>query len=316
MPKPSKIRHPLSRKSPKPHAKYVVEVFNINGFDIKPLESYVNANTKTIHQCMKCNNKWMVCPSSVVNHKSGCPKCTNKIPSQKEYNSRVRKASQNTVIPLELYNGIHTKIMHKCMQCNYKWKVQPSSVVNLKTKCPKCAGQAKPTQKEYESKVEKISNGNLKVLGPYIGAFVKIKHKCVKCSNKWDVTPDSITNAKSGCPNCCYSKNYSQMAIDCFEYISRKTVCKIQHAKNKGEYKINGYKIDGYIPELNIGIEFHGDYWHRKDWRTFVKSCVRDWDISKYLKLIVIWESDWKNNPYKCISNVSMCLSLKDNLVY
>lgn len=60
----------------------------------------------------------------------------------------------------------------------------------------------------------------------------------------------------------------------------------------------NGYGIDIYIPDLNLGIEYNGDYWHsiknKKDRNYHLKKSLLAQE--KGIKLIHIWENEWIEN--------------------
>ena len=286
----------------------MVEVFSVHGFNIKPIERYKVSNVKIRYKCFKCKHVWKAIPNNVTNLESGCNKCAGikkrkqfKM-SQNEYEKKVAKVSKGTIKVLGVYINNKVKIPHECMTCRHVWDASPSNIMRGKG-CPKCSKVYRPSQKEYERLVHKISNGTIKVIGKYKNAKIGIVHECMTCGTEWKVTPYSITGLKTGCPNCCF-KGYLKAAISCLNTMSKKLNLLIQHAENGGEYRVNGYRLDGYIPSLNTAIEFHGNYWHRRDWRIYVKSCVRDWDISRHLNLVVVWENDWNANPERVIEKI------------
>lgn len=63
------------------------------------------------------------------------------------------------------------------------------------------------------------------------------------------------------------------------------------------------YEIDIFIPELMLGIEFNGIYWHDKQnqQREDLKK-KRAMDVG--IKIIDIWEDDWDENRSSCIQNI------------
>ena len=59
------------------------------------------------------------------------------------------------------------------------------------------------------------------------------------------------------------------------------------------------YEMDIYIPSLNIGIEYMGEYWH--NYNVFPKRLISDQNkrkiaLEKGITIIDIWEKDWMNN--------------------
>jgi len=57
---------------------------------------------------------------------------------------------------------------------------------------------------------------------------------------------------------------------------------------------INPYEIDIYLPELKLGIEYNGSYWHstRIKHRNYHQEKYNH-ALSKGIRLIQIWETDW-----------------------
>lgn len=73
----------------------------------------------------------------------------------------------------------------------------------------------------------------------------------------------------------------------------------------QGEKSVIGQQLDIYMPKLKLAIEFNGDYWHQIDCvhRTIDKNYhLRKTELceSKGIRLIHIWEHEWKNNQDFC----------------
>ncbi len=73
---------------------------------------------------------------------------------------------------------------------------------------------------------------------------------------------------------------------------------KFEHARNGSEYIVPNtkYKLDGYNKTYNIGIEYHGDYYHghpkgsRPNKERYIKTLERSTIIRKEgINLIEIW---------------------------
>lgn len=58
----------------------------------------------------------------------------------------------------------------------------------------------KRTQDEYASLLEK--DGKFKALEEYRGSTIKTRHECLKCNYVWEVRPQQLLKANSGCPSC------------------------------------------------------------------------------------------------------------------
>lgn len=86
--------------------------------------------------CLDCSNKWKQTPGNLMYRKSGCIRCSNNYMT----NDRV----DNTIIGRQLkrvgdvYNT-SSRIEWKCERCDNVWCASPSSVINERSGCPKCA---------------------------------------------------------------------------------------------------------------------------------------------------------------------------------
>ena len=124
--------------------------------------------------------------------------------THEEYVNRVKEINPNIEVLGEYVNN-KTKILHKCKFDNYEWIAAPSNILAGKG-CPKCAGVAKKTHKEYVKEVSRI-NPNVEVLGEYINNRTKILHRCKIDGYEWYVAPSSILLGY-GCPRCSKREVY------------------------------------------------------------------------------------------------------------
>lgn len=101
-------------------------------------------------------------------------------------------------------------------------------------------------------------------------------------------TPDELLNAKHGCPFCSKAGK-SSMEKDLFDFISQYYECE-----GNVRYVLGGREIDIYIPEIKVGIEFNGLYWHsdninkglsHRDKKNLAVACN--------VHLIHIYEDEW-----------------------
>lgn len=80
---------------------------------------------------------------------------------------------------------------------------------------------------------------------------------------------------------------------------------------------LNGLEIDIFIPEQNIGIEFHGLFWHN-DMRIDKNYHKNKLDIatSKGIRLIQIFEDEWEHKKEIVKSRLSNMLGVNTNRIY
>ena len=134
--------------------------------------------------------------------------------------------------------------------------------------CAKCFGNARKSTEEFIEDARKVHGEKFdysKV--KYINNYTKVCIICKIHSEFWQ-EPKSHIYEKTGCPKC--NSNYSQISIKFLNILSKDLNEEIQHAENKGEFKIYdfafkcSYYCDGYFEKDNkkYVIEFHGDYFH------------------------------------------------------
>lgn len=112
----------------------------------------------------------------------------------------------------------------------------------------------KKTHDVYVKEVEKIAP-NIKVIGTYIGAHTKIKHRCLICDYEWDAQPTNILQGY-GCPRCA------------------------------GNLKLNIETYRKLLAQIHPNIEIMNEY---IDDRTKIKCkcliCGHDWERNQYYLL-------------------------------
>ena len=89
-----------------------------------------------------------------------------------------------------------------------------------------------------------------------------------------------------------------------------ENLLKLNNIQYISQYKILKYRYDYFLPNFNLVIEVHGDYWHanpvvygNKKLNNIQKSCVENDAVKsellldKNISLLIFWEYDIKNNP-------------------
>ena len=177
--------------------------------------------------------------------------------------------------------------------------------------CPKCGHNCKITSKEeFLIEAQKI-HGDIYDYSEVI--FKSANIKCIIICKTHDYFEQSPTNhlKGSGCNKCNCSRQYSKAAILYLNFMEKMYNIEIQHAENKGEYKIDTtrYKADGYCEETNTIYEFHGTIYHgdprccnsleynylgKNYGELYQKTKEREQLIIDLgYNLVVMWEYDW-----------------------
>lgn len=239
----------MARK--KTHEEFIEDVKRVHESKIRPLEEYINSQTKILFKCNVCGHEWRTVPASTVRG-CGCPKCGIKKAANKqrktneEFIAEVRVIHNNKIKPLEAYVNNHTKLLFYCRVCGNEWRAEPNSVVNIKTGCPKCAGNKPPTNEEFIEMVKERFEGKIKPLGEYEGSQTKMVFKCNICDNEWEATPNVISRTTYGCPHCAakqIAEKNAKTAKTNFQFLKDLKNVHGENIKLVGRYKNNHTKI-------------------------------------------------------------------------
>lgn len=101
------------------------------------------------------------------------------------------------------YDGNKTPIKAKCTICNYSWEPYPCHLSKTKhSGCPRCAGRAPYTAKEYKERLKK-DNPTIINTEDYVDTSTSIWFKCLICDHTWKSTPGHLVgNNPHGCRKC------------------------------------------------------------------------------------------------------------------
>ena len=79
----------------------------------------------------------------------------------------------------------------------------------------------------------------------------------------------------------------------------------------------DGLEIDVYIPELKIGFEFNGLYWHSEEWKDrWYHLKKTNYFKDRNIRIIHIWEDDWTFREEIIKSQINNWLGLTKNRVF
>lgn len=123
--------------------------------NIKILSEYITMKDLVKCQCAIDKHIWCATPDSLINGKTGCPKCSkinNGLKCRKtndQFLIELKEMNPN-ILPLEEYKTCNDKIKCKCLLHDYIWLASPLKLVSRRTGCPKCASY------DGENKIDSI----------------------------------------------------------------------------------------------------------------------------------------------------------------
>ena len=279
----------------KSNKEFLKEIYSLVKDEYTFLEEYSGTNTKILCKHNKCNHEWKITPSHFINGKR-CPKCANKLRNKKrqtsdrDFKKYVQEIVGDEYSFLESYINSSIKILCIHNKCGYKWKIMPKNFKNG-TRCPKCSGLIKISDKDFKKKViEKVKDEYI-FLEKYINNKTPIKVKHNTCGNIYKVSPHNFLDTNRRCAKCSNSKGFSRGEKSLLKFIKKYYKDKIIENDRK---ILNGKELDIYLPKLKIAIEYCGLYWHSNK---FINPTYHLNKLNlckeKGIRLVQIFEDEW-----------------------
>lgn len=148
--------------------------------------------------------------------------------------------------------------------------------------CPKCSGVSKMTYEEFLSKANNIHKHKFIYNNDFDGIHKKITITCPTHGNFIQLAKKHLQG--QGCPKCAIEKLSTNKKDRYESFINQSKFGGCNTSKSENEIVdhikssfpslklslndrtlLNGKEIDILIPQLKIGIEFNGLYWHSEE---------------------------------------------------
>lgn len=192
-----------------------------------------------------------------------------------EYSGQIKESKEKRKLTNRLRYGAETYSQSENFRQENRYIFYDSLVLNLKNK-----------------KIEVLQNKE------EYSKCIYGKFKCLRCNSVWD---SEENNSQHIFCKKCQKLPYSLKEKEVLDFV--KTLYngeilendKIALAEENG--KGNQKELDIYLPQLKLGIEFNGDFWHSLEevkQRDAEKKTLCE---QKGISLIVIKESEWDNAP-------------------
>lgn len=231
---------------------------------------YINNNTEILVKHNKCGNIYKVKPKKLLEFSYGlCPNCNSNETlyniSLETLKERINYIYNNSFNYIEGFkrNDKNCIISLKCNNCNSIINIPIIKIFRRPNKnicsCRENFGRGSYLIKDnyLQSLLDEKSYGTeYKWLEEYKGNN-KLKHKIKhSCGNEYSVRPNDFQQGYK-CPLCAHRNKSSSYEKELYTIIKKSYNGKIVQ-----NIRMNNYEIDLFFPDLNIGIEFNGYYWH------------------------------------------------------
>jgi very-short-patch-repair endonuclease len=146
------------------------------------------------------------------------------------------------------------KITWECDK-NHTWLAKYNSIKNGQW-CPFCAGKIKKSIDDCHQLAK--SRGGRCLSEKYLNNRTNLYWECgVNTDHKWFATYHSIKSSGTWCPYCAADKKTSRGEQELADFV-QGFVRVIRNNRTV----IGPYELDIWVPDLQIGIEYDGGYWH------------------------------------------------------
>ena len=205
----------------------------------------------------------------------GCPVCSgykvvksNSLSTlEPELAKQWHPTKNGKLTPSDVTIGSGKKVWWKCPEADdHEWIISISN--RLYNACPMCSGNKvvksnclDTTHPELAKQWHPKKNGKLTPNDVISGSGKKIWWKCPKGEDhEWNSVVYSRTSGV-GCPYCDLTPQSKQELTITFELMQFFKDINPKGFKTRVKGKL--WSVDIYIPQLNLGIEFDGAYWHK-----------------------------------------------------
>lgn len=174
-------------------------------------------------------------------------------------------------------------------RCGYKWSVQPDSIINKGTTCPKCSGRLRFRwdQESFSRRIEEMSNGEYCLDSDFqsVKKIVDIKH--IECGRVRTVLGQSALKGGYTCEMCNIKKGRAIISTGekkILEYLELNGVSySFQHREDECKYKrvlpFDFALLDSQGNPWAM-IEFDGEqHFNRDGFYDFSDSYTSDYDL-------------------------------------
>lgn len=206
-----------------------------------------------------------------------------------------------------------------CKLCGHEMSTSVYNILNPKNGkhyCRVCNKKDRLLETiDYKTRCLKSTNGKIEPIEDYIDSKTKIKHKCNICgygsNGEWLKIPVKNTSKNAGCPICTKRIPVSKAETEIYEFISELYSGEIQ--KNVRDI-LSKKEIDIYLPELKIGFEIDGLYWHSEKYKGKKYHLEKTMEAHKLgIRLIHIFEDEWYHKKEICKDKIANIIGLSKN---
>ena len=241
-------------------ADFIEDVAKVNP-SIEVLGEYTSRKDRILCRCKDCGREWKAISGELLNG-VGCRECFYRKLSVKftnnhdEFVERLHDSSPNIEI-LSTYHKAQEHVKCRCSICNCEWSATPNHLLSGRG-CPDCAktNRVRTQTKTHMNFIDEIRDmfPEIDVISNYVSSHIKVKCRCNKCLNEWEVTPANLLNS-SGCPKCTRKNSAEKLTKSHAKFIMEAADV------NKNVEILSEYK--GRKEQVECKCKNCGNVWHK-----------------------------------------------------
>jgi len=279
------------------HEKFLMKANAVHG----SIYSYPDEYTKShanIHITCAIHGNFLQRPDAHIYQRQGCPQCgllNRKHPSTKTSIDFINQAKSKWG---NLYDYSNTTYKSKTTKitflCDIHGSVEQLPNLHLKTGCQFCNGRGISKHSAFSfikiaNKIHKNKYEYDKIKFSRMNDYVTIT---CKQHGDFDQRAGNHIHLQNGCPQCATELRNSAGEAEVLSFAKNSFNGNIIEHDRK---LLFGKEIDIYIPDLKLGIEYHGLYWHLETVRG-KKHHYDKWELAEKagIKLIQIYSNEWE----------------------
>lgn len=239
------------------------------------------------------NHTWEAPPRRRVAENTGCPYCSGNLvlPGFNDIATTDPAAAAMLVdqsLATVVSRGSSRMLAWKCEK-GHRWRARVLGVVN--SLCPFCSGKKLSPEHSLATMHPDLSRewSSRNTLEPdevFPNAAAKVWWVCDQ-GHEWRANIYSRARG-TGCPKCImHGTSHAEQ-----EFANRIEGLGFHIVRNTRQI-IPPLELDIYIPDLHVGIEFNGEYWHSDEERLVRKQEACD---LAGVRLITVWYNNYQND--------------------
>lgn len=228
----------------------------------------------------------------------GCPRCKAQLTTDRckdDRESFIAKAKEIHGDTYDysrvVYERSSVKVEIICQIHGSFWQ-RPNSHITRQSGCEKCAGRALTTD-DYIAKAKDVHGDKYDY---HTTIYRRIKDKiyitCKKHGPFYQTAESHLIGR--GCTQCWHESYASKAEIELAEWVES---LGLQVVRNYRGALPKSQEVDIYLPDLKVGIEYNGSYWHSdKVIPSHQHKFKHDGAESNGVRIIAVWDMDWRHN--------------------